>query len=228
MSRTRIRNLARSLDLPEDDLVLWLLVHEPQLGERHPADFVSPEIEAKIRAAYAKQAPAAAQPRDEKRAERRCAACLDAGSEGDGAVPAASGAPCDRCGDSVNKRAALGLIEAFNRRGLRRLLVVGGGPGTATELRQLLDDAIELRIVDGESYRDATQAGSELAWADIVAIWASTILPHKISKLYTDRRADFRDKLITVTRRGTAALCMAVVEKVSAGSAARGISAKEP
>jgi hypothetical protein len=221
VSRTRIRNLARSLDLPEDDLVLWLLEHEPQLGERHPADFLPPEIEAKIRTAHPKQAPSAAPPQDEKRAERRCAACMDAGASTSGIMHAEGGAPCDRCGGSVNKREALALIDAFGQRGLRRLLVVGGGPGTATELRQLLSNAIELRIVDGESYRDATQAASELAWADIVAIWASTILPHKISKLYTDRRADYRDKLVTVTRRGTAALCMTVVEKVSAGSAAR-------
>ena len=45
---------------------------------------------------------------------------------------------------------------------------------------------------------------------------ARRILSHKVSKLYTDQRASFRDKLVTVPRRGVAALCMAVTEKVSA------------
>jgi len=207
--RTRIRNLARSLDLPEDDLLLWLLEHAPELGERHPADFLPPEIETRARTAFAKQpAPVAL-------VERRCLSCMGAAlSPGGRATPTGGTVPCERCGDSVNKREALTLIETFAERGLRRLLVVGGGPGTAEELRTLLGDAIELRIVDGENHRNATQAAAELAWADIVAIWASTILPHKVSKLYTDRRADYREKLVTVTRRGAAALCMTVVDKV--------------
>jgi len=209
VSRTRIRNLARSLDLPEDDLLLWLLDHAPELGESHPADFLPLEIETRARTAFAKQAA------PEALVERRCPACMDAApSPGARATPTDGTVPCDRCGDSVNKREALTLIEAFAERGLRRLLVVGGGPGTAEELRTLLGETIELRIVDGESHRNATQAAAELAWADIVVIWASTILPHKISKLFTDRRADYRDKLVTVTRRGAAALCMTVVEKV--------------
>jgi hypothetical protein len=114
----------------------------------------------------------------------------------------------------VNRREALALIEAFAEAGKSRLLVVGGGPGTAEELTSLLGDAIDLRIVDGESHRNATQAQSELAWADVVAIWGSTILPHKVSKLYTDRRAEYRDKLCTVTRRGAAALCKTVIDKL--------------
>jgi hypothetical protein len=208
VSRTRIRNLARSLDLPEDDLLLWLLEHAPELGDPHPAAFLPPEIEARARTALTRPA-APVEP-----VERRCAACASAPvPPGVRVTPAEGAVPCDRCGDSVNKREALTLIETFAEHGLQRLLVVGGGPGTAEELRNLLGSAIQLRIVDGESYREATQAEAELAWADVVAIWASTILPHKVSKLYTDRRA-YRDKLVTVTRRGAAALCTTVVDKV--------------
>lgn len=212
VSRTRIRNLARSLDLPDDDLLIWLLDHAPELGELHPADFLSPEIEARARAALARPAtPSAPDPS----VERRCPPCMEApGRLGARVVAAEGGAPCDRCGGSVNKREALALIATFVERGISRLLVVGGGPGTAEELRNLLGEVIDLQIVDGETHRNATQAASELAWADVVVIWSSTILPHKVSKLYTDRRTDYKDKLVTVTRRGAAALCKTVVDKV--------------
>ncbi len=212
MSRTRIRNLARSLDVPEDDLLLWLLEHAPELGEPHPADFLLPEIEARARAALARPAALSA---PSPHVEHRCPPCMDAPVHAGARVVLAEGAvPCDHCGDSVNKREALTLIATFVERGISRLLVVGGGPGTAEELRNLLGDAIDLQIVDGETHRNATQAAAELAWADVVVIWSSTILPHKVSKLYTDRRADYRDKLVTVTRRGAAALCKTVVDKV--------------
>jgi hypothetical protein len=212
VSRTRIRNLARSLDLPEDDLLLWLLEHAPELGDPHPADFLLPEVEARARAALAKPTEIST---PGLRVERRCPLCMDAPvGQGRRIVPAEGAVPCDHCGDSVNKREALALIAAFVAHGLSRLLVVGGGPGTAEELRNLLGGAIDLQIVDGETHRNATQAAAELAWADVVVIWSSTILPHKVSKLYTDRRADYRDKLVTVTRRGAAALCNTVVDKV--------------
>jgi hypothetical protein len=212
VSRTRIRNLARSLALPEDDLLLWLMEHAPELGEPHPADFLPPEVEARARAAHARpSAPAA----PTAPVERRCAECMGAPAPPGVEVVLAEGAvPCQRCGGSVNKREALALVDAFAARGFSRLLVVGGGPGTAEELEALLGDAIELRIVDGEAHRNATQADAELAWADVVAIWGSTILPHKVSKLYTDQRVDYRAKLCTVTRRGVAALCMTVIDKV--------------
>lgn len=212
---TRVRNLARSLDLAEDDVLLWLLEHAPELGDLHAADFVPPAVEARARLALSKP------PAPVEATEPRCLPCQAAPASGARVVPAEGGVGCARCGDSVNRREALALIDAFAEHGLRRLLVVGGGPGTAEELRALLGEALELRIVDGEDHREATQAGAELAWADVVAIWGSTILPHKVSKLYTDRRNAYRDKLVTVPRRGAAALCTVVVEKVKGGRAGR-------
>ncbi|WP_237245186.1 hypothetical protein [Sorangium cellulosum] len=88
------------------------------------------------------------------------------------------------------------------------------GPGTAEDLRRLLAGEVDIRIVDGEGHRNAAKADADLRWADVVAVWSSTILSHKVSKLYTDRRDAFGDKLVTVPRRGVAALCMAVIEKV--------------
>lgn len=222
----RIRNLARSLDISEDELLLWLLDHEPALGDPHPADFLPKEIEARVRKALTKPAKPV---KPAEPVERRCTDCMAAPAPSNGmrVVPTDSGVVCDRCHGSVNKREALGLIDAFTEHGLRRLLVVGGGPGTAEELRTLLGEAIQLRIVDGESYRDATQAEAELAWADVVAIWASTILPHKVSKLYTDRRAEYREKLVTVPRRGAAAFCKVIADKVRSAPGAPRVKAPQ-
>ena len=125
--------------------------------------------------------------------------------------------------DRARKALARGVERTLpeRARAMRRLLVVGGCPSTATELRGLLSKVMEVRIVDGSSYREATQAAAELAWADVVAIWASTILPHRMALLYTRPRGS-REKLVTVTRRGAAALCNAVAQKV------RGMAAKQP
>jgi hypothetical protein len=209
----RIRNVARSLGIDEDDALLWLMEHAPELGDVHPADFIPSDVEDRLRAALARPPASKEPPAPKELVERRCAECIAAPATIAGAR-VIEGTPCSRCNDSVNKRATLAVIDAFAERGLRRLLVVGGGPGTAEELRALLGGAIQLRIIDGEEHRNASQAESELAWADVAAIWGSTILPHKVSKLYTDRRADYRDKLVTVTRRGAAALCAAVVDRV--------------
>lgn len=208
----RVRNLARTLGIEEDDLLLWLEEHEPGPGEWHPASFIPPETAARAQQALGRPAPAAPPP---ERVEPRCAGCMRYPARpGVRLAPAASEADCAVCGGSVNRRAALTLVDAFRAKSIRRLLVVGGGPGTAEELRTLLGHQIDVRIVDGESYRNATQAEAELRWADVVAVWSSTILPHKVSKLYTDPR-EHRDKLVTVPRRGVAALCQIVADKVS-------------
>lgn len=176
---------------------------------QHPADFVPPVVAERAQQVLGRPAPAPMP------LEARCEECSRyPTASGAKLIPANAGAACAICHGSVNKRAAMDLVEAFRARGLRRLLVVGGGPGTAEDLHALLDGEIEVRIVDGEAHRNATQADSELRWADVVAVWSSTILPHKVSKLYTDHRAELRGKLVTVPRRGVAALCKSVTDKV--------------
>lgn len=209
----RVRNLARSLNVSETELLVWLAENAPAADLRHPADFLPADIAARAQQALARPPPPAPEPEP---VERRCAECAKLPAKaGVHVVEAGADAVCDMCGSSANKRAALAMIGAFHARGLRRLLVVGGGPGTAEDLRQLLAGEVDIRIVDGEGHRNAAKADADLRWADVVAVWSSTILSHKVSKLYTDRRDTYRDKLVTVPRRGVAALCMAVAEKVS-------------
>jgi hypothetical protein len=209
----RVRNLAKSLRMSDTELLVWLAENAPTLDAQHPADFVPADLAERAQQELASlNAPPAGPP-----VERRCAECMRLPvPAGVSVVEADPDAGCSACGSSVNKRAALAMIESFRTRGLRRLLVVGGGPGTAEDLRALLAGEVEVRIVDGEGHRNATKADADLRWADVVAVWSSTILSHKVSKLYTDQRAAFRDKLVTVPRRGVAALCRAVADKVNA------------
>jgi len=206
-SPIRARALARRIGVPEDDVLLWLLEHaEGSFGPQgpHAADFLQPDLaERAWKSLSAPMAPPV---------PTLCQDCLPSLPAGPGAVRVSASADCSRCGGSINAREAAALAEAFAVYGMRRLLVVGGGPGTLEEIRVLLGDAIDVRVVEGEPNRHGDRAEADLRWADVAVIWGSTILPHRVSKLYTDRR-EFSGKTITVPVRGVAALCRAVADK---------------
>jgi hypothetical protein len=117
--------------------------------------------------------------RGECRAEAAAAA-----REGRTAVPASETRFCAFCGGSANVRAVGRMIEACRARGWRRLCVVGGSPHARTELTRLVGGELELKLVDGTASRSRGQARSDLAWADVVVIWGSTQLDHRVSLLY--------------------------------------------
>jgi hypothetical protein len=116
----------------------------------------------------------------------------------------------------VTRRAALDLVDAFRARYYRRLVVVGGSPASTEQLRAELGPYIELRIVDGVGTRRlAERATADLAWADVVGIWGSTILPHEVSLKYTDRSSPHRRKVVTVHTRGASAFCAEIARRIS-------------
>lgn len=139
-----------------------------------------------------------------------CAECQQAATNGNGRerVVVAS-EQCSECGGSANRREASRLVEAFRAAGLARLLVVGGSPGTRRDLEARLAGAVELRLVAGESSPGRRTAEAHIGWADIVALWGPTELSHKVSELFT-ASPSARGKLVTVRRRGVAALCREV------------------
>jgi hypothetical protein len=120
--------------------------------------------------------------------------CLPADLEARVRAAYAPPAPVEESGtraqpDGANARAAASMLAALRAQGHRRLLVVGGAPATVGELRALVGDAIDLRTVDGTAHRHAGQAAQDLRWCDVAIIWGGTILAHRVSRLYTDRRA---------------------------------------
>jgi hypothetical protein len=115
---------------------------------------------------------------------------------------------CQVCGGSTNRRAGELARQALLDAGYRRILVVGGTRTTHADLRgSLADGDLEVRCVDGsQSTRPLPTVEADLDWADVLVIWATTPLPHKLSLRYTSR-APGRLPCITVARRGVAALC---------------------
>jgi hypothetical protein len=119
---------------------------------------------------------------------------------------------CEVCAGSNNRRAGYAARRALQMAGARHLLVVGGSRTTHAALRASLEDeAIEVRCIDGTAgARPAPTVDADLDWADLLIVWASTPLPHKVSQPYTSR-ARGRVPMITVPRRGVEAVCHALV-----------------
>ena len=144
----------------------------------------------------------------------RCAAAShEAGAGGAGArerVAVRSAADCESCHGSANRVAVERATQRLRRAGMRRVVVVGGSPGIRESLRALWPTDLELRLVDGTERHTAKEARGHLAWSDLVVVWASTELNHKVSSHYTSAGAG---KVLVVPRRGIEALAEALAAR---------------
>lgn len=115
---------------------------------------------------------------------------------------------CEVCGGSNNRRAAIAARRALARRGIRRIVVVGGSPGTREQLqREFAGADVEMKLIDGTvKSLTAKEAIAHEQWAQLVIIWGSTELRHAVSALYTKEPPPHL-RLITVGRRSVEALC---------------------
>ena len=125
---------------------------------------------------------------------------------------------CEACGGSSQRRMAREAGLALRAAGLRHILILGGTKQTYQPLQAWLEpEGLALRWVDGTagSRRPPTVA-ADLEWADIMVVWATTPLPHRVSTPYTDR-APARLRVITVARRGVESVCQELVRSVRSG-----------
>jgi hypothetical protein len=113
---------------------------------------------------------------------------------------------CEHCGGSDNRRAEVELLEVCRQRNIHKLCVVGGSPAVREELDAALGRKLELRMVDGTERRTQDRARHDLEWADLVLVWGSSELHHKVSGLYTHAPPLLKRKVVHVARRGVAAL----------------------
>jgi hypothetical protein len=127
-------------------------------------------------------------------------------------VPAGSPGECEFCQGSNNAQAIEDMVRQARQCNINRLLIIGGSPGTRDVLTQLVAGRLAVRVVDGTVRRTSAQAREDMAWAQLVVIWGSTELAHRVSTLYT-RAAHSRT--ISVSRRGIVALAAAVVRTLS-------------
>lgn len=126
---------------------------------------------------------------------------------------------CVVCGGSNTKRAVKRMLEACAAAGLERILLLGGSKAAHAELRgALAGSKVEVRMIDGlETSPSNKTALPDLEWAQLLVVWASTALPHRVSQAYTEQRPRSLP-LITVARRGVEALCQEVT-RFAAGRA---------
>lgn len=132
-----------------------------------------------------------------------------------------SASDCALCSGSNNRRAAIAMSRSARLAGVRHILVVGGTSANHRDLRDLLPEgAPEIRCIDGTEGRHTKEtAAPNLAWAQLLVIWSSTPLPHKVSNAYTSERP--RDlPVITVARRGIEALCREIQRSMEGGRTA--------
>ncbi len=133
---------------------------------------------------------------------RRCEECAADGGDARPIVLVRAGL-CGSCGGSATRREAQRLSAALTHP--LRVLVVGGSPEAHRLLTALDVPQVVLRLVDGKARQTADRARADAAWADVIVIWASTQLDHKVSTLYVETPAA-AGKRITVGRRGIAAM----------------------
>ena len=127
-------------------------------------------------------------------------------------VPVANRSDCEDCRGSANRSAIKRLAARFRQDGRKRLVVVGGSPGVCGALKDEWPDDLELRVVDGTKRNGAAAARGDLAWADVVVIWASSELHHTVSGTYMARGPD-RSKVIIVHKRGVESLAEALLAR---------------
>ena len=121
-------------------------------------------------------------------------------------------AHCTICGGSKDRGSLTSMASALADANVSRVLVVGGTEAKTREIREKSPPGVEWRFVDGTRSKDDRYFRHNRRWAEIIVIWGSTVLDHRVSSHF-DGRGDSR--VITVTRRSIGALAEAVVEHLN-------------
>ncbi len=123
-----------------------------------------------------------------------------AGEAGERTVVTVPKEHCEVCEGSASAHAVQRMAAVLLRAGFRRLLVVGGTENARQEMVRLLPRDIDVRFILNDVSMNLKSAGEAANWADVVAIWGSTPIDHKVTKLFE------RYERVTVPRRGIVAL----------------------
>ena len=103
---------------------------------------------------------------------------------------------------SVNRAALARFATACLLHNVRRVMIVGGSPAYHRVLRDGMDTRIDLRLVPGNRRGRLPES----AGADIVLLWASTILDHSVSDHFPEG--------IVIPHRGIARFLGAAVDEI--------------
>jgi hypothetical protein len=109
---------------------------------------------------------------------------------------------CEVCGGSDNRASLERMAQAMAAAKMSRIVVVGGHLPRHTALRDMSPVGIDWRFIDGTRRVISKGSTADLAWADVVAVWAAaTPLAHTVSAHYTSHA-----KTIIIPQSGIAAL----------------------
>lgn len=144
-------------------------------------------------------------------------ACLRIDRDGAGAARepvVVTKASCEVCGGSNNRRAVIRMLRVLQRKGIERVIIVGGTPHLWQEMEGFLKAApsIAVTYVDGtKTSHSEKDALANKRWSQLIVLWASTPLKHAVSNHY---KADVPEgvRVVTVIPRSIEALCNEVVK----------------
>ena len=116
------------------------------------------------------------------------------------------------CGGDPSASVLAQAGQALAAAGVRRILIVGGTERKERELRQKSPPDLDWRFIDGKRVQDDRYYQPHRDWAQVIIIWQSTPLDHKVSEHF-DGKGDPR--VITVRRRGVIAVAQELISHVS-------------
>ena len=119
---------------------------------------------------------------------------------------------CAYCGGSADRRSLKKMSETLDALGSRRILVLGGTSRVHQEIeRKSRSLRVEWRFIEGTKAKDDRYYRPHRDWADIIVIWSSTPLDHRVSRHFTGRSDD---RVITAERRGISSFCQSVISHI--------------
>ncbi len=125
-------------------------------------------------------------------------------------------AACSICGGSQDGSALRRMAAAAADANVSRILVVGGTEAKWDVIRAKSSKDVEWRFIDGKRSREDRHFRSHRQWAQVIVVWSSTPLDHRVSSHF-DGKGDGR--VITVTKRGVAALADGIAQHLERRSA---------
>ena len=115
---------------------------------------------------------------------------------------------CHICDGNPSVKALQNMAEIAIDAGKSRILIVGGTEKKEREILGKCSGLVQWRFIDGKKARDDRYYRSHRKWAEIIIIWQSTPVDHRVSEHF-DGKGD--DRVVTLRRRGIAALVDEVV-----------------
>jgi hypothetical protein len=118
---------------------------------------------------------------------------------------------CEACHGNSTTQAIEAMLHQLDSAGVTRVVIVGGSPDARALLRRFFAESpVQFDLIDGTRATTAQRARALCDAADVILLWANTMLAHSVSDQF--KATDYRAKTVTIARRGIEALATGVME----------------